>query len=61
MKAKNYPGFYKLLTKALKRKFYPFMDFGDCMQRKNSLNVYQFPIKNYYNKEVKKWLTDYLI
>jgi hypothetical protein len=51
MKARDYPGFYKLLTKALKRKFYPFMDFGDCMERKNSLNVYQFPIKNYYNKK----------
>ena len=51
MKAKNYPGFYKLLTKALKRKFYPFMDFGDAQRIKLRSNVYQFPIKSYYNKK----------
>ena len=52
MKAKNYPGFYKLLTKALKRKFYPFMDFGDAQRIKLRSNVLQFPvIKTYKQKK----------
>ena len=50
MKNKKYTSICDLLTKQLKRKFFPFNDFDDVNRFKNN-NLYQFPIKQYYNQK----------
>jgi len=57
MKNKDYPGIARILEKHLKRNFFSFMTFKQVKELKDNSNIYQFPIKNYYNQKrrVKKW------
>ena len=40
-----------IISKQIKRKVFPFMAAKEVMDIKNNINVYQFPIKNYYNQK----------
>ena len=51
MKNKDYPGIAKILEKHLKRNFFSFMTFKQVRELKDNSNIYQFPIKNYYNQK----------
>jgi len=52
MKLKEYKSFCDLLTKELKRKMFPFNDFGEAQRIKLRSNVLQFPvIKTYKQKK----------
>ena len=51
MKFKEYKSFCDLLTKKLKRKMFPFNDFGKAQRIKLRSNVYQFPIHKHYNQK----------
>lgn len=52
MKLKEYKSFCNLLTKELKRKMFPFNDFGEAQRIKLRSNVLQFPvIKTYKQKK----------
>lgn len=50
MKNKNFTSVSHLIGKQIKRKCFPFMDFGE-IERLKYPKTYQFPIKDYYNKE----------
>ena len=45
MKNKDYTSICDILTKQLKRKCFPFMDFGEIKQIKYP-QIYRFPIEN---------------
>ena len=49
MKSYKYKSITNILTHQLNRKVFDFMDFGEIHRIKYP-TVYQFPIKQYYNK-----------
>lgn len=53
MKNKDYKGVCKLINKDLKRKTYPFMDFGEVHYLKYP-KEYKYPIEKHYEKPKKK-------
>jgi hypothetical protein len=54
MKSYKYKSITNILTKQLNRKIFNFMDFGEIQRIKYSNNLYQFPIKQYYNQKRKR-------
>ena len=58
MKSNQFKSITNILTRQLNRKIFNFMDFGEIQRIKYPDNVYQFPIKQYYNQKrrVKQWL-----
>ena len=51
MKSYKYKSITNILTKQLNRKIFNFMDYGEIQRIKYPDNVYQFPIKQYYNQK----------
>lgn len=51
MKSYKYKSITNILTKQLNRKIFDFMDFGEIHRIKYPNNLYQFPIKQYYNQK----------
>ena len=42
-----------IISRQIKRKVFPFMAAKEVIDIKNNINVYEFPIKNYYNQKRK--------
>ncbi len=40
-----------IISKQIGRKVFPFMSAKEVMDIKNKVNVYEFPIKKYYNQK----------
>ncbi len=51
MKSYKYKSITNILTKQLNRKIFDFMDYGEIQRIKYPNNLYQFPIKQYYNQK----------
>ena len=53
MKLKEYKSFCDLLTKQLKRKMFPFNDFGEAQRIKHKKNIIYLPTNNQQRKRAK--------
>tara|TARA_Y100001958_G_C20810504_1_gene269811 strand:- start:404 stop:565 length:162 start_codon:yes stop_codon:yes gene_type:complete len=53
MKLKEYKSFCDLLTKKLKRKMFPFNDFGEAQRIKDKKNIIYLPTNNQQRKRAK--------
>ena len=53
MKLKEYKSFCNLLTKELKRKMFPFNDFGDAQRIKDKKNIIYLPTNNQQKRRVE--------
>jgi hypothetical protein len=53
MKNKEYTSICNILTKQLKRKCFPFMDFGEIKRIKYP-QIYRFPIESQYKEPKRK-------
>ena len=54
MKSYKYKSITNILTMQLNRKIFDFMDYGEIQRIKYPNNLYQFPIKQYYNQKRSK-------